>query len=172
MDPFIAEIRIFAGSIEPSGWAFCDGRLLSILHNSALFSLLGTTYGGDGTTSFALPNFQGMVPVGVGQGAGLTDRFLGETGGVETVTISSEEMPSHNHGFQVVADLANSSGVPGTQSSLGIANIATYNSSADGVVMSPYALTSMGSSISHNNMQPFLTLNFIIALEGIFPPRG
>lgn len=170
-DQFVAEIRIFTGSFAPKGWAFCNGQLLPISQNTALFSLLGTTYGGDGKSTFALPNLQGMAPMFYGQGAGLSFHDIGESSGSQTVTLLDSEMPAHRHTVGVVADLATSSGIPGPQSSLSIANIPTYNSTAN-TTMSPSELSVFGGSQPHNNMQPYLTLNFIIALQGIFPPRS
>jgi microcystin-dependent protein len=170
-DQFVAEIRVFTGNFAPRGWAFCNGQLMPISQNTALFSLLGTYYGGDGKSTFALPNLQGMAPMFWGQGPGLSSYSLGESSGSQTVTLLQSEMPAHNHNVAVIADLANSGGIPGTQSNLAIASIPTYNTAAN-TVMAPLELATFGGSQPHNNMQPYLGLNFVIALQGIFPPRG
>jgi microcystin-dependent protein len=170
-DPFVAEIRIFGFNFAPQGWAFCQGQLLPLSQNTALFSLLGTTYGGNGKSNFALPNLQGSAPMFWGQGPGLSLHDLGEMSGSENVTLLESEMPAHSHQAGVVADLSNSGGIPGPQSYLAIANIATYKSTAN-TTMSPSQLSITGGSLPHNNMQPYLTLNFCIALQGVFPPRS
>ncbi len=169
-DPFVAEIRIFGFNFAPKGWAFCQGQILPLSQNTALFSLLGTTYGGNGQSNFALPNLQGTAPMFWGQGPGLSLHDIGEMSGTENVTLIQSEMPAHNHQANVVADLSNSGGIPGPQSYLAIANIPTYNSVAN-TSMSPNELSVTGGSLPHNNMQPYLTLNFCIALQGVFPPR-
>jgi microcystin-dependent protein len=172
-DPFVAEIRIFPFNFAPKGWAFCDGQLLPLSQNTALFSLLGTTYGGDGKSTFALPDLQGSAPMQPGQGQGLSQRFLGEMSGVESVTLLTSEMPAHNH--FVMAQNSPLSGVVLPDSNT------TLNRPASGNlfnVTNP-AITQMafqeiavaGGSLPHNNMQPYLTLNFCIALQGVFPPR-
>lgn len=170
-DQFVAEIRIFTGNFAPRGWAFCNGQLLPISQNTALFSLLGTMYGGDGKSTFGLPNLQGRSPMFWGQGPGLSLYDQGQTDGSETVTLLESEMPAHRHTIGVVSDLATSSGIPGAQNSLAIATIPTYNAAAN-TAMSPTELSVTGGSLPHNNLQPYLALNFIIALQGIFPPRG
>lgn len=169
-DPFVAEIRIFGFNFAPKGWAFCQGQILPLSQNTALFSLLGTTYGGNGKSNFALPNLQGSAPMFWGQGPGLSLHDIGETSGSENITLLQSEMPIHSHQVSVVADLSNSGGIPGSQSYLAIANIPTYNSVAN-TSMSPNELSITGGSLPHNNMQPYLTLNFCIALQGVFPPR-
>jgi microcystin-dependent protein len=176
-DPFVAEIRIFPFNFAPTGWAFCNGQLLPISQNTALFSLLGTTYGGDGKSTFALPNMQGSTPMQQGQGQGLSDRFLGETSGEETVTLLTTEMPAHAH--NAIADAPGSTplGNPvGNAWASGLKGGATLYTPSSGspndVPMSPVqALSITGGSQPHNNLMPFLTLNFCIALQGIFPPR-
>jgi microcystin-dependent protein len=172
-NPFVAEIRIFAGNFPPTGWAICDGQLMPISQNTALFSLLGTTYGGDGKSTFALPNLQGSAPLHQGQGPGLTLRDLGETGGEQAVTLSPAEMPAHRHTIQG----ASTNGVADpTANAWGSARRGFGNlyapSSANNVSMSPNATSVAGSSFPHNNMQPYLCLTFIIALQGVFPPRS
>ncbi|MGA1839667.1 MAG: phage tail protein [bacterium] len=165
-DPFIAEIRIFAGNFAPHGWAFCNGQLLPIAQNTALFSLIGTTYGGDGRTTTGLPNLQGRVPMHPGRGPGLADKRLGQKGGVTTVTLTEAQMPQHTHTLQATEEevdrrtpkerfLAEEEQVYGPAVNLG--------NMADG------ALTANGGSGPHNNMQPYLVVNFIIALVGIYP---
>jgi len=171
-DQFVAEIRIFPFNFPPTGWAFCDGQLLPISQNTALFSLLGTTYGGDGKSAFALPNLQGSAPMQPGQGQGLSLRDLGEQSGVETVTLLTSEIPIHTHALLAAVDPATVQ-IPTnlsclTRSSGGSA----YSSNLSGLVaMAPQTLSIAGGSLPHNNMQPYLTLNFCIALQGIFPQR-
>jgi microcystin-dependent protein len=175
-DQFVAEIRIFAGNFAPKGWAFCDGQILPISQNTALFSLLGTTYGGDGKSNFALPNLQGAAPLQAGQGPGLALVDLGEIGGEQTVTLLETEMPAHAHGLRCLngsGDLNTPAGTTWAKSHTGKTPINMYAStSANNVAMSSSALSVTGGNLPHNNMPPFLVLNFIIALQGIFPPRG
>jgi microcystin-dependent protein len=174
VDPFVAEIRIFPFNFAPKGWAFCDGQLMPISQNTALFSLLGTTYGGDGKSTFALPNLQGNAPMHPGQGPGLSLHELGENGGSTTVTLLQSEIPAHSHTMrahnQDPADAeAPSAATSLAQSSEGFG----YQSSTAGLVS--LAATSMavaGGSLPHNNLMPYLTLNFCIALQGVFPPRS
>jgi microcystin-dependent protein len=172
-DPFIAEIRMFAGNFAPTGWALCDGQLMPISQNTALFSLLGTTYGGDGQSNFALPNLQGSVPLQAGQGPGLSLRDLGETGGEQAVTLLETEMPSHRHtvkGSSGTGTLANPSGNTWAAGARG--RPAAYATSGAGnVQMNSGAVSAAGNSLPHNNMPPYLCLTFIIALQGVFPPR-
>ena len=172
-DPFVAEIRIFSFNFAPTGWAFCNGQLLPISQNTALFSLLGTTYGGDGKSTFALPNLQGRAPMQPGQGTGLSLYDLGETGGSETVTLLQSEMPAHSHALMANNTAANIK-LPGPNAVLARSTGgAAYNTSIGGLQpMAPEALALAGQSQPHNNMMPYLTLNFCIALQGIFPPRG
>jgi microcystin-dependent protein len=173
-NPFVAEIRIFTGNFAPTGWALCDGQLLPIGQNTALFSLLGTTYGGDGKSTFAIPNLQGCAPMHAGQGPGLSLRDLGETGGEQSVTLLQTEMPAHSHGAQgsggsTQPSPANNAWGQGTK--LGGGNIYTP-SSVSNVQMNPFALSISGGNQPHNNMPPFLGLTFIIALQGVFPARS
>lgn len=172
-DPFVAEIRIFPFNFAPKGWAFCQGQLMPLSQNTALFALLGTTYGGDGKSTFALPDMQGNAPMQPGQGQGLSLRDLGEMSGVETITLLQSEMPVHNHivGAQNVA----LGGVVSPSAT------ATLNRPASGNLynlanpsLTPMAIQEIspaGGDLPHNNMQPYLTLNFCIALQGVFPQR-
>ncbi|MCZ8513242.1 tail fiber protein [Paenibacillus filicis] len=174
-NPFLAEIRIFAGNFPPKGWALCDGRLLPISQNTALFSLLGTTYGGDGKSNFALPNLMDRAPLGQGQGPGLSLYDLGSSGGEAAVTLTSTEMPAHSHTL-------NGSSAPGNQDSPagalwadtpGLAAGQAYDASAspDWVPMDASAMAVAGGNQPHNNKQPYLGLTFIIAMQGVYPPR-
>ncbi|HET9284386.1 MAG TPA: tail fiber protein [Candidatus Angelobacter sp.] len=174
-NPFLAEIRIFTGGFAPKGWALCDGQLMPISQNTALFSLLGTTYGGNGTSNFALPNLQGCAPMQAGQGPGLTLRDLGETAGEQTVTLLQTEMPSHTHGVQ--GGGGSDSATPSTktwgggQKGFGT-NLYTPSVPANNVPMNPFSTSIAGGNLPHNNMMPFLGLTFIIALQGVFPARS
>jgi microcystin-dependent protein len=174
-NPFVAEIRIFPFNFAPQGWAFCDGQILPLSQNTALFSLLGTTYGGDGKSNFALPNMQGNTPMHTGQsqGPGLSLHDLGETGGEDAVTLLQSEIPSHTHTLGADAIDPADTNIPSVN--------ATYAQSTGGLLyqtttntqMSPNALPGLaGSNLPHNNMMPYLTLNFCIALQGVFPPRS
>lgn len=167
-DPFVAEIRIFPFNFAPRGWAFCDGQVLPISQNTALFSLLGTTYGGDGKSTFALPDLQGCAPLHPGQGPGLSLYDLGQTGGVETVTLLTQEMPAHAHQAQGLGAVSNLPDPAGNSWGRSAAN--PYFNQQNGQ-MSPLALSLTGGGLPHNNMQPYLTLNFCIAMQGVFPPR-
>ncbi len=171
--PFVAEIRIFAGNFAPTGWAMCDGQLMAISQNTALFSLLGTFYGGDGKSTFALPNLQGSAPIGQGQGPGLTDRFLGETGGEQNVTLLQSEMPQHTHQVRGVATPGNRQG-PASNNFGRAVGALPYTPRATGqlVQMSPLSAPAAGSDFPHNNMPPYLCLTFIIAMQGVFPARN
>lgn len=171
-DPFVGEIRMFAGNFAPTGWATCDGQLLPISQNTALFSLLGTMYGGDGKSNFALPNLQGSAPMNAGLGAGLTDRFQGEASGIPSVTLIQTEMPAHNHtalGAAGSGPTSPSNAGWGTQA--GRTPPPEYSTAAPNVTMNPQALSVSGGSLPHNNMQPYLVMTFIIAMQGVFPPR-
>jgi microcystin-dependent protein len=172
-DPFVAEIRIFGFNFAPRGWAFCDGQLLPISQNTALFSLCGTFYGGDGKSTFALPNLQGSAAMHPGQGPALSEHFLGETAGEETVTLLQSEIPAHTHNAQVVGgDPGELQGPSPTRSIARSGNGFGYVGGTPNVTLAPQALPVAGGSLPHNNMQPYLTLNFCIALQGIFPARG
>jgi microcystin-dependent protein len=174
-DQFVAEIRIFAGNFAPTGWAFCDGQILPISQNTALFSLLGTTYGGDGKATFALPNLQGSAPLQAGQGPGLSLRDLGQTGGAQSVTLLQSQLPSHSHRAQgrggFLGDQVSPANNVWSKAQYGRQGSPMY-SVTGAQQMSPGAISNAGGSQPHNNLMPYLTLNFIIALQGIFPPRS
>ena len=175
-EPFVAEIRMFAGNFAPTGWALCNGQILSISQNTALFSLLGTFYGGDGKTTFALPNLQDSAPMHQGQGPGLTQRVIGEAGGGSTVTLLTSELPSHNHTLQG-RPVPGNTATAAANTSLAQVNPATsqvYKAPAGAALtaLNPSATGVAGGGQPHNNMQPYLTLTFIIALQGVFPPRS
>jgi microcystin-dependent protein len=171
--PFLAEIRIFPFNFAPTGWALCNGQLLPISQNTALFALLGTTYGGDGKSTFALPDLEGSSAMHPGQGPGLSLHDLGKVGGTDTVTLLQSEIPVHTHtlrGTNTTGDNPTPGG--NTLARPGSTNIYQQNSTANLVPMAPQALSIAGSSLPHNNLMPYLTLNFCIAMQGIFPPRG
>jgi len=170
-NPFLAEIRIFPFNFAPKGWAFCDGQLLPLSQNTALFSLLGTTYGGDGKSNFALPNMQGNAPMHPGQGPGLSLHDLGETGGSDTVTLLEAEIPAHNHALQADSSDPGEDRTPASEALARSTGAALYASSASLVAFASQALSPAGGNQPHNNMQPYLTLNFCIALQGVYPPR-
>lgn len=170
-EPFIAEIRIFAGNFAPRSWAFCNGQLLPISQNTALFSLIGTTYGGDGRTTTALPDLQGRAPMHPGRGPGLSTRTLGERGGVNAVTLTEQQMPSHTHA-QGAADRRPRSLTPTASTVVTEAGEATYKASGFNVNMAAEAISITGGSQAHNNLQPLLAINYIIALQGLFPSRS
>ena len=169
-DPFVAEIRIFPFNFAPRGWAWCDGQLLPLSQNTALFSLLGTTYGGNGKSNFALPDLQGRAGMHPGQGPGLSLHDLGETGGSETVSLLESEIPAHSHGLRASADDDDST-LPGGQAPGQLSVIYAPGGSAL-TAMAPESLAPAGGNQPHNNLQPFLTFYFCIALQGVFPPRG
>ena len=175
-EPFVAEIRAFGFTFAPRGCAFCNGQLLPISQNTALFSLVGTYYGGDGRTTFGLPNLQGSAPLHFGQGPGLTDRVLGENGGEQDVTLIQSEIPGHTHA--VSASSANGDATTPTNNTWAVSKLGRQfqnryqTAPGGGVLMSPQALGVAGSSFPHNNMPPYLVLNYCIALQGIYPARG
>jgi microcystin-dependent protein len=168
-DPFVAEIRIFPFNFAPKGWAFCNGQLLPISQNTALFALLSTTYGGDGKSTFALPNLEGRVPLQAGQGPGLSEYDLGESTGSETVTLLTSEIPAHSHAAGASPDFADSR----TPTVLARPTSPIYTSPAAQLTpIAPQGVTPSGGDQPHNNLMPFLVFNYCIALQGIFPPRS
>ncbi len=173
-DQFVGEIRMFAGDFAPTGWAFCDGAILPISQNTALFSLLGTMYGGDGRSTFALPNLMGRHPLHVGNstGPGLSQHVQGEQEGADAVTITGAQLPSHTHIAQAVP--AATTAVPGASTFLAPTGNghAAYHAASNHVRMADETLLKAGGSQPHDNLQPYLSLSFIIALQGIFPSRG
>jgi microcystin-dependent protein len=169
-DQFVAEIRIFPFNFPPTGWAFCDGQLMPISQNTALFSLLGTVYGGDGKSTFALPDLQGSAPMQPGQGQGLSDRVLGEMSGVESITLLVSEIPLHTHNL-VASQGDGLERLPGNQLLATGIGVGQYAPPPVNTMMAFQALPPAGGGLPHNNMQPYLTLNFCIALQGIFPQR-
>lgn len=172
-DPFIAEIRMFAGNFPPRDWALCDGQLLPITRYAALFSLLGTTYGGDGKTTFALPDLRGSAPLMAGQGSGLTPRSPGESGGEETVTLSLTQMTAHTHGVAASNGAGGQTPPNHVWSKAETRGTNAYAPAAGTQpAMSATALAPSGGGQPHNNLMPYVVVNFIIALQGVFPPRG
>ncbi len=173
-EPFVAEIRIFAGNFAPRGWAFCNGQLLPVDQNTALFSLIGTTYGGDGRTTTALPNLKGRAPMHPGRGPGLTSRRLGQKGGAETVTLSEAQLPGHTHTMMGVINPGNVRLPSNTVTLARSGGALAYqtDSTSNLVAMADQTLANAGGSQPHNNLQPFLTMNFIIALAGLYPSRS
>ena len=169
-EPFVGEIRMFAGNFAPRGWALCDGQLLAVSQNDALFSLLGTIYGGDGRTTFGLPDMRGRIPVHAGSGPGLSPRRLGEKRGVETVTLTVNQLPSHTHTMQASSNLGDAPGPAG--------RVLAKSTSMDAYINDPPttglgagAISSIGESGAHTNLQPYSCVNYIIALFGIYPSR-
>jgi len=171
-DPFVAEIRIVPFNFAPKGWAWCDGQLLPISQNTALFSLLGTTYGGDGKSTFALPDLQGRAPMMWGQGQGLSLYDIGQSGGAESVTLTAGEMPAHNHALYG-GDAVGPAVADPVGASLGASPARAYAASATLTeTMSVNTVSAVGGGLPHNNMPPYLTTNFVIALQGVFPARS
>jgi microcystin-dependent protein len=173
-NPYLAEIKMFGGNFAPQGFAFCNGQILSIQQNTALFSLLGTTYGGNGTTTFALPDLRGRVPLHWGQGPGLSSYVIGEIAGTESVTLLSTQIPQHNHALNV-SNAPGTDGVPANNMVLAAstARDKVYSTSAPNATLSPTTAIGMtGGSQPHSNIQPFLAVSLIIALQGIFPARN
>ena len=166
--PYVGELRMFAGNFAIAGWMFCEGQLLPISEYETLFQLIGTTYGGDGQSTFALPNLSGRVPVHQGNGPGLTNRVIGELGGTEAVTLTSQQIPQHTHAA-IVSSSAGSTGVPSSSVTLGIADIDLHIIESPSVNMNTATIGNTGGSQPHNNLQPTLAINFIISLFGIFP---
>ncbi len=170
-DPFVAEIRIFPFNFAPKGWAWCDGQLLPISQNTALFSLLGTTYGGNGKSTFALPDLQGRAPMHPGQGPGLSLHDLGETGGSDTVTLLQSEIPAHAHPARANTIDLGDTNIPSPNAVLAQSSGGTLYQTTSNAQAAPQALTPAGGDQPHNNLQPYLTFYFNIALQGVFPPR-
>jgi len=170
-EPFVGEIRMFAGNFAPRGWAFCDGQLLAVSQNDALFSLLGTIYGGDGRTTFGLPDLRGRIPIHAGTGPGLSPRRLGAKSGAEKVTLTVNQMPSHTHRLNVSTEPANLPN-PSPDAVLATSNvIELYSGEIQDSNLNSEAITNVGGSRSHTNLMPFLCIHFIIALFGIYPSR-
>lgn len=172
MDPFLGEIRLLGCNFAPSGWAICAGQLMPIQQNTALFSLLGTTYGGNGTTTFALPDLRGNTPIGFGQGAGLSDYALGEVGGAADVTLLAADIPAHTHTVAAVAAVGTLNTPAAGLLAQSSIRSNLYETTTANTTMAPTAVTSTGGNQAHNNMPPYLALNFCIALQGIFPSRN
>ena len=172
MDPFLAEVRIFPYNFAPKAWAFCNGQLLPISQNTALFALLGTFYGGDGKSTFALPDVQGCTVVDNGQGPGLSERLIGEQGGAEFITLLQSEIPVHTHNLLGTGSQASTT-IPPVDGCLarGVGGN-PYVPGAPNQLMAPQALAPTGGSLPHNNLMPYLVFNYCIALQGIFPPRA
>jgi len=178
MEPFVGQITLFPFNFAPRGWAFCAGQLISISQNTALFSLLGTYYGGDGKSNFALPDLRGRVPVGQGQGPGLSGYNIGEVQGVETVTLLAAQSPSHSHPFQAVAVQATTNAPNGALPAQGHGTgrgayaVNTYAPLTTAVPLASGQVVPAGNGQPHNNLQPYLAMNWCIALQGIYPPRS
>ena len=170
-EPFIAEIRIFAGNFAPRSWAFCNGQLLPIVQNTALFSLVGTIYGGDGRSTFGLPDLEGRAPMHPGRGPGLSARPLGQKGGVEQVGLQMTHIPSHSHSI-MATDTAANTGSPDGAAFANTEPANHYGPLTDPEAMAGAVIGTTGAGRVHNNMQPYLAINFIIALQGLFPSRG
>lgn len=171
MNPYIGEIRIFAGNYAPQGWAFCDGSVQAISENEALFNLIGTTYGGDGQTTFKLPDLRGRIPVHQGAGPGLTPRTPGEQGGVENVTLTSNQIPAHTHPFMATTS-AGAQASPAAHVAAQGPQVQLYIEDAPDSSLAPNALAPAGGSQPHPNLQPFICINYIISLYGIFPTQS
>jgi microcystin-dependent protein len=171
-EPYIGEIRMFAGNFAPLGWAFCAGQLLPIAENDALFALIGTTYGGDGQTTFALPDLRGRIPIHMGQGAGLSNHAIGESSGTEAETLTVNQLPVHSHPFMGTSSTASATSPAGAV----VASPSTIDlyrpTAVPGAALAPNALAIQGGSQPHDNMQPFLCISFIISLFGIFPSQA
>jgi microcystin-dependent protein len=170
-DPFLGEIALVGFNFPPLGWALCNGQLLPINQNTALFSLLGTTYGGDGITNFALPDLRGRVPIHMGQGPGLSSFVIGQTGGAEAITLTAAQMPSHSHTLNASSQNGSSDTPTGAFPAKSAAGVPQYGA-ASNTAMAAAAVSTAGSNVPHENHQPFLTMNYIIALNGIFPSRN
>jgi len=170
-EPFVGEIRMFAGNFAPQGWAYCDGQLLAVSQNDALFSLFGTIYGGDGRTTFGLPDLRGRIPIHAGSGPGLTPRTLGSKSGAENVTVTLNQLPSHTHPMQATEELADSPN-PGGQIAARSTTVDLYINENPSPNLAATSITSTGGSQSHPNIMPFLCVHFIVALFGVYPSRN
>lgn len=168
--PFIGEIRMFGGNFAPAGWAFCEGQLLPISENDALFNLIGTTYGGDGQSTFGLPNLSGRVPVHQGQGPGLSNRTIGELGGVESVTLTTQQLGGHTHALVATQNVGNQSNPQGQLMAAGT-NVLMFRTINPQIQMAANIVGVAGGSQPHDNMMPYLVIDFIISLFGIFPSQ-
>ena len=171
-EPFVGEVRMFAGNFAPRGWAFCDGQLLAVSQNDALFSLLGTIYGGDGRTTFALPDMRGRIPLHAGTGPGLNNRRLGAKGGAERVTINTPQLPTHSHVFNAMTTPATETTPSSNETLAQTAGYDLYVPPQNLTNMASQAVTSVGGSQAHNNLMPTLCIHFIMALVGIYPSRN
>lgn len=169
-EPLLGQISIFAGNFAPSGWAFCNGQLMSIQQNVALFAILGTTYGGDGVTTFALPDLRGRVPLGPGQGPGLSNKYLGEMNGSEYVTLTIANLPSHNHQLKA-STVAGTSNLPTSNFNANTSVLDKEYAGSTDTVMNTAAIGNTGSNAPVPIQQPYLSINFIIAVQGVFPSR-
>jgi microcystin-dependent protein len=170
--PYVGEIRLFAGNFNPNGWAFCDGQLLPISENDVLFQLIGTTYGGDGESTFALPNLQSRIPIHMGTGSSGTTYIIGESGGVESVTLSTQQIPSHSHPMLASKDPGTGTNPAGlVAGALSPVSVYKANVSPPNIAMHAQSITPVGGSQPHDNMQPFLCINYIISLFGLFPSQ-
>lgn len=169
-NPFVGEIRMFGGNFAPAGWAFCNGQLLPISENDVLFTLIGTTYGGDGQDTFGLPDLRGRLPMHMGSGAGLTPRTLSETGGVESVALTTQQIPNHTHA--PMADSNNGNQATPQNGIWAAAAASRYSSSAPNLAMNNTLVGAAGGSQPHDNLMPYLAVSFIISLFGIFPTQS
>jgi microcystin-dependent protein len=169
--PYVGEIRIFAGNFPPAGWMFCEGQLLPISEEETLFNLIGTTYGGDGQSTFALPDLRGRVPMHQGTGNGLGTATLAQTGGAETVTVTVNTMPAHSHPFLAIGDKPGTAQSPGGNLAAQSFNVTPWIEDVSGTTFSPNAITQVGGTQPHDNFQPYLCLDFIISLFGVFPSQ-
>ncbi len=170
-DPFVGEIRMFAGNFAPRNYALCDGQLLAVSQNDALFSLFGTIYGGDGRTTFGLPDLRGRVPLHYGSGPGLTPRVIGNKSGSETATVSEAQLPAHSHPMQATEDLADTPN-PGGKIAARSTSVDLYISEAPGTALRTDSITAVGGGQAHPNLMPYLCVNFIVALFGVYPSRN
>jgi microcystin-dependent protein len=166
--PYVGEIKMFAGNFAPAGWMFCQGQLLPISEQETLFALIGTTYGGDGESTFALPDLRGRLPIHMGQGGGLDNRVLGETGGSEEVTLMTNQIPAHTHSFVAISDVGNQTSPVGNLAAQSL-NVVPFINDAPSASFNAGAISPAGGSQAHTNFQPYLCVNFIISLFGIFP---